>query len=199
MTTASWTHDGSMFATGSHDVDRPLCLWSRDARSSSPTHTFTDLKRVQDCAISAPTAYGPYGHDDMDSPTRPARLVAVCVDKSVHVFDIARREKLAKFDLPYQVTCLNLSTDGMEMLVNLGDKNLGNEEVWAIDLDTGEPRQRFKGQKQGNFVIRSCFGGASEGFVVSGGEGSSPHPLDLSIPHSHLSHEPSFTVDVPAR
>jgi len=106
----------------------------------------------------------------MDYSNRPARLVAVCVDKGVHVYDIARREKLAEFFLTYQVTCLNLSNDGLEMLVNLGC-----DEVWAIDLESGEPRQRYKGQKQGNFVIRSCFGGASEGFVVSGGEGK-PEP-----------------------
>ena len=36
-----------------------------------------------------------------------------------------------------------------------------------------ERRRRFKGQKQGEFIIRSSFGGAAENFVLSGSEGKS--------------------------
>ena len=121
---------------------------------------------MQDCAITAPSTSNLYVLEEVDYPSRPARLVAVCVDRGVHVYDIARKEKLAHFELAFQVTCLNLDADGLEMLVNLSC-----DEVWSIDLDNGDTRQLYKGQKQGNFVIRSCFGGASEGFVVSGSEG----------------------------
>lgn len=104
--------------------------------------------------------------DELDPTSRPVRLVAVCVDKSVHVYNYFTREKLSRIVLDYEITCLNISNDAQEMLVNLGC-----DEVWTIGLDDGLPRQKYKGQKQGNFVIRSCFGGASQGFVVSGGEG----------------------------
>lgn len=84
----------------------------------------------------------------------------------MHVFDYHRREKLSQISMQHDMTCLSLSRDGEEMLMNLGCG-----EVWAMEVDSKEVRKRFRGQKQGNYVIRSCFGGASEGFVVSGGEG----------------------------
>lgn len=38
-------------------------------------------------------------------------------------------------------------------------------------METTAVVRRFKGQKQGEFVIRSTFGGAAENFIVSGSEG----------------------------
>lgn len=53
------------------------------------------------------------------------------------------------------------------MLVNMSDS-----EVQLLDIDTAEVVRRFMGQKQGNYIIRSTFGGAAENFVVSGSEGT---------------------------
>jgi WD40 repeat protein len=40
-------------------------------------------------------------------------------------------------------------------------------------VDSGAVLRSFEGHAQKNFIIRSAFGGASEGFVVSGSEGLS--------------------------
>jgi len=65
-----------------------------------------------------------------------------------------------------KLTSVNFSFDGAELLVNM---NKG--KVVVLDLLTGQVIMRYEGAVQEAFVIRSCFGGAGESFVVSGSEG----------------------------
>lgn len=63
-------------------------------------------------------------------------------------------------------TSVAVSRDSRYMLVNLAEG-----QIQLIDIETTNVIRRFKGQKQGTFVIRSTFGGAAESFVFSGSEG----------------------------
>lgn len=173
VTGAAWSPDGSIFATGSLDRRRPLAIWSSDATPSpQPLHAYTEdqCARVQDVAIAAlqPSSFTHLPTPDGGSlVASPLRLVVICTDYTIHVFDHLRREKLFNLKMTDQLTCLSLSRDGREMLINL---SCG--EVWTLGVADGAIRQKYRGQRQGKFVIRSCYGGASEGFVVSGGEGA---------------------------
>lgn len=113
--------------------------------------------RVQDCAIS------PDGR----------RLVVADTDSKIHVFDFRTYEEDYCLSLSSKPTSLAISRDSKHMLVNLKQG-----EIHLIDLETTTVVRRFKGHKQGEYVIRSTFGGAGENFVVSGSDGRSyfEHP-----------------------
>lgn len=171
VTTAAWAPDGQTFVTGSLGMTSTMCIWPYQPSSESvPLYDFGEsCTRVQDCAIGAiKHRSSSIALPEDEEPSGPVRLVAICTDHTIHIYDYRRREKLSFLTMDDEITCLNLSLDGHEMLMNL---SCG--EIWAMRVDDGEVLQKFTGQKQGRFVIRSCFGGASEGFIISGGEGMS--------------------------
>ena len=65
------------------------------------------------------------------------------------------------------ITSLCLSRDARHVLVNVA-----SDEIHAWDLQAKALVHRYRGQKQGRFVIRSAFGGHDEALVASGSEDS---------------------------
>ena len=153
VTTASWAPNGETFLTGSLDKQSHLCLWSLDGRN---LYTWSSDYRVQDCAIS------PDGQ----------RLVTFSPEKQIFVYNFITREEEYSLRLKTRLTCVNISRDSKYMLVNMADG-----ELQLIDINSAEVVRRFLGQKQGEFMIRSSFGGADENLIISGSEG----PFSLSV------------------
>lgn len=148
VTAAAWAADGDSFVTASFDSSSQLCHWSIRGPS---LYMWKGGFRVQDCAIS------PDGR----------RLVAADTDSKIHVFDFRTYEEDYCLSLPSKPTSVAISRDSKQMLVNLAEG-----QIQLVDMETAAVVRRFTGQKQGEFVIRSTFGGAAENFVVSGSEDS---------------------------
>lgn len=147
MTAAGWAPDGESFVTGSLDSTSQLCHWSvRGPLLFRCKGSF----RVQDCAIS------PDGR----------RLVAADTDFKIHVIDFETYDEDYCLSLSSKPTSVAISQDSKHLIVNLAEG-----EIQLIDLVTADVVQKFSGHKQGQYVIRSTFGGAGENFVVSGSEG----------------------------
>ncbi|KAI4177600.1 MAG: hypothetical protein LQ346_007636, partial [Caloplaca aetnensis] len=148
VTAASWSPDGQTFVTGSLHGDHRLCLWSIDGH---PIHKWETSFRVQDCEIS------PDGK----------RLVVVSSESQIVFYNFETWEEEYALLMKSRTTCVRISKDSRQILVNMA-----NSEIHLIDIDTAETIKRFLGQQQGEFVIRSCFGGADQNLVISGSEDS---------------------------
>eukprot|EP00793_Prasinoderma_coloniale_P004155 PRCOL_00006331-RA len=153
VTAVAWMPGGTHFFSGS--LDKKLIMW--DANSGA-VHEILEGKRVNDLAVSA------------DGNT----LVSIVSESSIQVLRLDTRSQASR-DLGDNCTSLSMSADGRSILVNLSA-----QEVHLYDLarsvdvldEKAPPVMCYRGQKQGRYVIRSCFGGRDESFVVSGSEDS---------------------------
>lgn len=175
VTTAAWLPDSQTFIIGTQGSRRPLGMYSLRASSSSnggsvirnpEVYSFRDppwdasLKesqlssfRITDCAVTKDGT----------------RMVATTIDNRIMLYsleDQTKYQKLAEWPMDERLTSINFSSDGGLMLINMNEGR-----VVALDSETGEVVHNYDGCVQREFVIRSSFGGAGEGFVISGSEG----------------------------
>jgi len=94
-------------------------------------------------------------------------MVATTLENQIMMYDLRTRFKIAEWQMEDKLTSINFGVDGSQLLVNMNDGRL-----FALDSVTGEVIMHYDGAKQNEFVIRSCFGGAGENFVLSGSEDS---------------------------
>ncbi|OAA66082.1 WD domain protein [Cordyceps fumosorosea ARSEF 2679] len=184
----SWSPDDTMLVTCSQDrfarlwdarsgalikalpsFDQPVsgCLWAADSRSFvlgglSRSHGLCTFlvhgdeiqewdreHRVQDLALSPDGRW----------------LVALDDQNTFHVYNAKTREFIYSHELKARPTSVSISEDSKHMLLNKHDG-----EAQLIEIETRVHKQKFLGHTGGQFLIRSSFGGANEGFVVSGSE-----------------------------
>lgn len=157
VSAASWAPDGLSFVTSALEKTSPICHWSvAPSNFGHKLYTISDGFRAQDCAIS------PDGE----------RLVVVDSEKRLYVFNFHTYEKEYSQTFPARLTCISITRDSRHMLVNVS-----TGEIQLLEIETGELIRTFDGQEQGTYIIRSCFGGAGENFVLSGSEGKPNRPV----------------------
>lgn len=94
------------------------------------------------------------------------RLVVVCNDNDIQVIDLATREReFSRSVADKQLTSVFISRDSRYALINVVP-----EEVHLWDLELRRIVRKYVGQVQSDYIIRSCFGGVDENFVLSGSQ-----------------------------
>jgi WD repeat-containing protein 26 len=180
-TAAEWMKDNESFIISSLDSARSVELWTTEgellfrwaALGAPPMTNITtpaDVRILDGLPGSPPsttTPNGPLRLYDM-ALSRDGRRLVCAAENAIVVFDWTARTRLAEHRMRRGeiVTSLNISADGQTMLVSLSPDGL---QLMAVD--SGAVLRCFEGHSQNKFLIRSAFGGASEGFVVSGSEG----------------------------
>lgn len=94
-------------------------------------------------------------------------LVATDTECHLHVYNFITRELEYEMDLKVKLTSVSITKDSKYILVSKVDG-----EARLFSVEDRKSIRTFAGQKAGNFIIRSAFGGADESFVISGSEGT---------------------------
>eukprot|EP00897_Mesotaenium_endlicherianum_P008127 jgi/Mesen1/7342/ME000377S06567 len=155
VTACAWFPDSRRFVSGG--LDKCLYMWDVDGAELDMWKAQRQ-PRINDLAIS----------DD------GKHMVSICNEKEIRIFNFEEREERI-IPETQSITSLCLSADGRCLLVNVS-----SQEIHLWDLGGGgggsalpdAPSFVYRGQRQGRFVIRSCFGGSEQAFIVSGSEDS---------------------------
>ncbi|EMR10228.1 hypothetical protein PNEG_01500 [Pneumocystis murina B123] len=145
VTSCSWLPDGSGFITASLDME--VILWNIDGII---IHQWKG-SRVYDLAVT------PDGK----------KFIAGGTEKMLHVYNLLNRTLEFSFLMQSDLTCVSISKDSKFAIINVS-----SQEVYLWDLEKMQVVKKYAGQHQGNYIIRSCFGGAQENFILSGSEDS---------------------------
>lgn len=153
VTSCAWMPDGSAFVSGG--VDKRTCMWDLHGQIICKW----EGNRVSDLCTVQPRGRG-------------ASLVRACTDKQVLVYDFETQKERAIHECE-GVSSLCASKDGRHLLVHLPSSKI---HLWDLSQPTmpTQPCREFVAEtsKSGRYVIRPCFGGVNDLFVVSGSEDS---------------------------
>lgn len=82
------------------------------------------------------------------------------------VYDLHTFREEFRIKFSSKITCITPSRDNRTIIINIAEG-----EVQMIDIEGRYVIRKFKGLHQGTNIIRNCFGGAAENFVLSGSRG----------------------------
>ncbi|KAK7203317.1 WD40-repeat-containing domain protein [Myxozyma melibiosi] len=145
VTSCAWASSGDEFLTGSLDMAKAISVYSATGRELHRLSGF----RVYDLALT------PDGK----------KIVAICNENRLRIYSRADYKLIAEIQLQAIMTCVTISKDSRYALVNISAK-----EIHLWDIEKIQLVRKCVGQQQKDFIIRSCFGGVADNFLVSGSD-----------------------------
>ncbi|KAG6543153.1 hypothetical protein Mapa_015402 [Marchantia paleacea] len=150
FSSCAWFPDGKRFVSGG--TDKCIYIWDLEGKEID-VWKGARMPRINDIAITRDGTH----------------LVSICGDKDIRIYNMELKvERVIEEEKP--ITSLSVSKDGRYLLVNLVSQEI---HLWDIfeDDKTSKPF-KYKGHRQERYVIRSCFGGSDQAFILSGSEDS---------------------------
>eukprot|EP00735_Rhodelphis_limneticus_P012679 TRINITY_DN5999_c0_g1::TRINITY_DN5999_c0_g1_i1::g.9861::m.9861 TRINITY_DN5999_c0_g1::TRINITY_DN5999_c0_g1_i1::g.9861 ORF type:complete len:649 (+),score=76.14,sp/Q28D01/WDR26_XENTR/37.95/1e-119,WD40/PF00400.27/1.1e-09,WD40/PF00400.27/1.1e-09,WD40/PF00400.27/6.2e-07,WD40/PF00400.27/2.2e+02,WD40/PF00400.27/5e+03,WD40/PF00400.27/1.7,WD40/PF00400.27/1.4e-11,eIF2A/PF08662.6/0.015,eIF2A/PF08662.6/1.4e+02,CLTH/PF10607.4/0.017 TRINITY_DN5999_c0_g1_i1:3-1949(+) len=146
VTTCAWLSDSRRFVSGG--LDKNIFEWDIHGNL---LRKWTGT-RINDLAIT---------NDD-------SKMLVVS-DKKIRIYDLTAASEECEDTISEveAITSLVLSDDSQYALVNIS-----SQEIHLWSLKDKCLVQKYRGHRQGRYVIRSTFGGINQAFVISGSEDS---------------------------
>ncbi|KWU44917.1 WD40 repeat-like protein [Rhodotorula sp. JG-1b] len=169
----AWLPDGRGFVSGG--MDSKICFW--DLAGNVTSYLTRCPSRIVDLVITPDgSKLICVGRADTTEPHMiPSRTSSRSItpanagaqaNGNGHPTIGARHEKrVSRSELvqPRELTSVAVTSDSRYAIVSHAPK-----EILLIDLEDGTVVRKFTGHDQGEFVIRTSFGGASENFILTG-------------------------------
>ncbi|MCO5582794.1 hypothetical protein L7F22_036693 [Adiantum nelumboides] len=147
FTACAWFPDGKRFI--SSGCDKCICNWDIEGKELD-SWKGVRVPRINDLTITADGNH----------------MISIC-EKDIRIFNLETKgERVISED--QSITSLSVSKDGRYLLVNLVSQEI---HLWDM-MDSAKLLLKYSGHRQTRYVIRSCFGGFNQAFVVSGSEDS---------------------------
>ncbi|KAK9448428.1 WD40-repeat-containing domain protein [Limtongia smithiae] len=147
VTSCAWLPSGEQFFVGSLNLDRSMALLSLSGQELHKWEGF----RAYDLALT------PNGK----------KLVVITNENRLCIYCTTDYSLIAEISLDVKMSCVTISQDSQYALVH----NM-NHEVHLWDIDKVKLVRKAVGQQQDSNIIRSCFGGVADDFLLSGSEDS---------------------------
>jgi len=154
VTSMGWMPDSKRFISGSSDSF--LYMWNLDGKKLRSWNT----ARVHDLVVSK----------------AGDRLITIGNDKKIKIFDLEGSYDMGTIDCDKAVSAITLSSDGLNLLASTQSRQI---QLWELNPDLKgpqptKPRRVYKlpdlVTEDQKYIIRTCFGGHSEAFILSGSE-----------------------------
>ncbi|WVF65783.1 hypothetical protein IAT40_000517 [Kwoniella sp. CBS 6097] len=159
---------------------------------TTPLKRVSHNDRLKQAMSARPTeeseTLGPAAGGGGSSSTVAQPFQYATMERSIAVIRIADHEIIDwSQDLRCETTSIRISSDGRKVIVSCTPDEI---QVWSIDPGLRYLR-KHSGHVQGRFLIRSCFGGPKDRFVLSGSEdghvyvwqGGSSNPIEVLSGH----------------
>uniref|UniRef100_A0A0C9S4Y1 TSA: Wollemia nobilis Ref_Wollemi_Transcript_22135_2382 transcribed RNA sequence n=1 Tax=Wollemia nobilis TaxID=56998 RepID=A0A0C9S4Y1_9CONI len=149
FTSCGWFPDGARIICG--DVGKSIYIWDLEGKELDSWQG-PRMPKISDLAVTSDGK----------------QIISTCGEKEIMMFNLdTKSERL--IDEEKLITSVCVSKDSRFLLVNLVNQEI---HLWDITGDDSKLLLKYKGHKQGRYVIRSCFGGSDHAFIVSGSEDS---------------------------
>ncbi|PFH35630.1 WD domain, G-beta repeat-containing protein [Besnoitia besnoiti] len=160
VTAVGWLKGSNALVSGGSDKKVALCSLAYGDGSSGTRgwHITCDFTWALGCRVQ-----------DLAVLRDGLRIICVTQDKQLRILDTKHRVEMISIPFTEVIYSVCASALSNQFLIHFAD---ARPVVRLWDVDERRSVQRYRGHKQGCYVIRSTFGGVNEAFVVSGSEDS---------------------------